>query len=155
MIWRYYRDKEYGHWVAITEGKNPTRKYYETRDALLLDNQDINKWNSLMHSPEKANSLLYIGEGGQWRLEPVRKPNIMREGMHIGVGAFNALLMAESPVHGVAFASGFALYEITEGLRLRDWAYRDLGGHLVGFAIVSTAIYWDSLYKIATSIWPW
>ena len=28
---------------------------------------------------------------------------------------------------------GFLAYEITEGIRIHDWAYRDIGGHLIGF----------------------
>ena len=39
--------------------------------------------------------------------------------------------------------AGFLAYEITEGLRIRDWAYRDVGGWLTGFSLcVFAGVLW-------------
>ena len=34
----------------------------------------------------------------------------------------------------------FIAYDITEDRRIRDWAYRDIGGYLAGFTIVITVL---------------
>ena len=67
----------------------------------------------------------------------MRTPGVMREGIHAFVGLFNAALLAFNPVAAAILFVGFLAYEITEGQRIRDWAYRDIGGHLVGFAVGS------------------
>ena len=107
------------------------------------------------HSPPGPSEDYYIGEGGQQRLEPVRGVNPMREGIHavlgFGVVAVSAGLATafgwafkrsqddfEAPVLLAIAVSYictwlFLRYEETEGQRIRDWAYRDIGGYLVGW----------------------
>ena len=42
----------------------------------------------------------------------------------------------------------FLAYEITEGWRIRDWAYRDIGGYMIGFTIVAGAV-------LPLLVWRW
>ncbi len=82
----------------------------------------------------------YIGDGGQLRRDPVRKLRWDREGIHALVGLFAAVLLsyADNPAliaGSVMFFVGFLAYEITEGWRIKDWAYRDIGGYLVGLGV--------------------
>ena len=60
--------------------------------------------------------------------------------IHVPVGALNAWFMSRDPVLGVVFFLGFMLYELTEDWRIRDQAFRDIKGYLVGLAICSTAL---------------
>ena len=95
--------------------------------------------------PPDENPAWYIGDGGQWRKDPVRRWAWQREGMHAVVGALAGLLIVAALFgqlpHGLALGAvgimftGFLAYEITEGLRIRDWAYRDVGGWLTGFSV--------------------
>ena len=55
--------------------------------------------------------------------------------LHIIPGAFNAWLFLISPHWGWAFCVGFILYELDEDWHLRDHAYLDIIGWLVGFAL--------------------
>ena len=91
----------------------------------------------------------YRGDGGQWRLDPVRRPKWDREGIHAIAGMFTAGLLALGIVSGaVIFFIGFLAYEITEGWRIRDWAYRDIGGYLIGLAIGLSVM-------AAFEVWAW
>ena len=130
----YYRDPDYSNWVVISAGAHPERWSYSTMEEAKSGLvQRINP-------PPDSNPAWYIGDGFQWRKEPVRTPGIWREGMHTFVGLFNAALLAFNPVAAAIVFVGFLAYEITEGLRIRDWAYRDIGGHLIGFAVGSTIL---------------
>ena len=133
MVPYCYRDPDYGDWVVISEGAYPTRAAQDMVQPSEDEAQRINP-------PPDSNPAWYVGDGFQWRKEPVRTPGVMREGIHAIVGLFNAALLAFNPVAAVILFVGFLAYEITEGLRIRDWAYRDIGGHLVGFAVGSTVL---------------
>ncbi len=97
--------------------------------------------------PPDDNPGWYRGDGGQWRLDPVRKPSLMREGIHALLGAVVAALPFLDALAGVDLAQLltaqalitilFLAYEITEGWRIRDWCYRDVGGFLMGFVAVT------------------
>lgn len=88
-------------------------------------------------------------ETQQWRLDPARKLRLDREGIHVALGALLGFLPYPALWWGqpellmavlLALALSTALflaYEITEGIRIRDWAYRDIGGFLIGFVVVS------------------
>ena len=130
----YYRDTDYGDWVTINAGAHPKRVFGGTMAEAAADGtQRINP-------PPDGNPAWYVGDGFQWRKEPVRAPGVWREGMHAFVGLFNAALLVFNPVAAVILFIGFLVYEITEGLRIRDWAYRDIGGHLFGFAAGSVVL---------------
>ena len=131
----YYRDPDYGDWVTISTGAHPERVSWDT-----MERASSGGVNHRINPPPDGNPAWYIGDGLQWRKEPVRTPGIGREGMHTFVGLFNAALLAFNPVAAAIVFVGFLAYEITEGLRIRDWAYRDIGGHLIGFAVGSTIL---------------
>ena len=93
----------------------------------------------------KDNTNAYLGDGGQLRVDPVRKPKWDREGIHAGIGLFIALwplavlfwgtdilLWAALAMQPVAMLL-FLAYEITEGWRINDWSYRDIGGYMAGW----------------------
>ena len=94
----------------------------------------------------KENAGAYIGDGGQLRLDPVRRFRWGREGQHALVGALvvvpaalayalgsQALWWASMAVMQPLALVMFLAYEITEGLRINDWAYRDIGGYMAGW----------------------
>ena len=97
--------------------------------------------------PPTSNPGWYRGDSGQWRLDPVRRPSFWREGQHAILGVFIGLL--PFLVHSWGLSAGFEAtlvaqvlvtllflaYEITEGWRIRDFAYRDIGGYLGGFVV--------------------
>ena len=129
----FYRDPDYGDWVTISTGTtHPERVSWDTMER--ASNGGV---NLRINPPPDGNPAWYVGDGFQWRKEPVRTPGFMREGIHAFVGLFNAALLAFNPVAAAILFVGFLAYEITEGQRIRDWAYRDIGGHLVGFAVGS------------------
>ena len=139
----YYKDPDYGDWIVLGPGKNPMRESYPTEEAIWGAPDRINP-------PPDSNPAWYIGDGQQWRKEPVRILKWDREGIHgilgLIVGALFPLaaIVPEIPhwysVGTVALVTFlFLTYEITEGLRIRDWAYRDIGFFVVGL-LVSTFI---------------
>ena len=99
----------------------------------------------------KDNPGAYIGDGGQLRLDPVRKPKWDREFIHgflgllVGLFALVGMLWGTSTMFWGSIATGavitflFLAYEITEGLRINDWAYRDIGGYLTGYTIATAS----------------
>ena len=105
--------------------------------------------------PPDENPAWYIGDGGQWRKDPVHRWAWQREGMHAVVGRPGRPSDRRRPLRpasstashwgavGIMF-TGFLAYEITEGLRIRDWAYRDVGGWLTGFSVCvfAGALWW-------------
>ena len=142
MIYRYYKDKEYRDWILITEGTKPERTYFKDFITLArsVDLTDVERINS----PDDSNPEWYIDEKTRhWRREPPRKPSLMREIIHIVPGAFTgALLWVGSPefiAAAVILLIGFLAYEITEGFRIKDLAYRDIHGFLFGFGAVMLA----------------
>ena len=91
------------------------------------------------------NEGAYIGDGGQLRVEPVRKPKWDREGIHALLGFIVAMWPLAALVWGTDMLLWSALamqpvalllflaYEITEGWRINDWSYRDIGGYMIGW----------------------
>lgn len=61
---------------------------------------------------------------------------------HIPVGGYNLWLLGKDTVAGIVFAIGFVvLYEINEDWHLRDGAYIDTQGWLIGFFLYSLWLY--------------
>ena len=105
----------------------------------------------------KENPGSYIGDGGQVRLDPVRQLKWGREGIHFALGLFVALLplvavlwgtvglmwamLAMQPVAVLLFIA----YEVTEGWRLNDWSYRDIGGFMGGWVFGLTLFLMGSI----------
>ena len=87
-----------------------------------------------------------IGDAGQWRRDPVRKFAWGREGQHFALGLLLAIVSASGIIfeelhiaYGLAIGAqvkiGFIVYEISEGWRIRDQAYRDIGPAFVGYLV--------------------
>ena len=101
--------------------------------------------------PPTTNEGWRRGDGGQWRLDPVphKRWAFWREGIHfifgIGVGLWLlAGIIAGVPLLPLVGLQAivtvlFLAYEITEGWRIRDWAYRDIGGYMAGYFVAVTA----------------
>jgi len=71
---------------------------------------------------------------------------LIRALMHIPVGLFNVFLAYVGWIYGLIFFGGFMVYEVTEDWRLKDGAYLDIYGYLIGFGVAATAIFILSLY---------
>ena len=109
--------------------------------------------------PPDDNPNWYQGEDGQWRLPAHNSLSPLREGQHILVGMVNALLLlfgaatlgTSVAITGAAVLfAGFLAYEITEGWRIRDWAYRDIGGFLTGWGL--TVGCWIAYHRIEAAL---
>ena len=99
--------------------------------------------------PPTSNPGWYRGDGGQWRLDPVRRASWFREGQHSLIGGLTAALpyaaywWGDLPLVAAALVAQllgvtlFLAYEVTEGWRIRDWAYRDIGGFMAGMLVVT------------------
>ena len=96
--------------------------------------------------PPPPGSGWRIGDAGQWRRDPVRAFRWGREGQHFALGIMLALISALGmyfdAVHiayGIAASAkilvAFLTYEISEGWRIRDQAYRDIGPAFVGYLV--------------------
>ena len=160
----YYQDPDYYNWVLITIGTNPDRKHFEGSDDL---GKYLTKHNIIaqrFNPPPTSNPEFYIDERAMnWRREPARGFSVMREGIHavlgLGLGLLVAFALFSTPlvlvyaltVTAIAVVL-FIAYETLEGWRIRDWAYRDIGGFKMGFlppAMIAGAVYiLDNLFKI-------
>ena len=144
---RYYRDPNYYDWILITEGTPPMRRTFETEADLAryVDSRGLKP--ERINPPKLGNNEEYIDEQThRWRIEPARQPSLFREYMHavlgLAVGGFGVfglfvggpLLIFALAINGLAMVK-FLAYEITEGLRLTDDAYRDIGGEKVGWLL--------------------
>ena len=106
-----------------------------------------------INPPDDSNPDWWF-TGRQWRKEPPRKPSVDREIMHaipgVLVGAlpwpFLVIALGMDNVHPAVWAvvgvlavvevlwfARFLAYEVTEGLRIKDWAFRDLAGEKIGW----------------------
>ena len=109
--------------------------------------------------PPTDNEGWRRGDGGQWRLDPVahNRWSFWREGVHFLVGLVTTgtwpgayLLGVDELLLSTAIvvtAVLFLAYEISEGWRIRDWAYRDIGGFMAGhvfgtFIWIAAAVRW-------------
>ena len=134
---RYYKDQEYGQWCVISVGKNPIRDWNHT------DIEQLGRENRISSPPNGNPDWWFTGR--VWRREPARKMSLDREGVHGAFGFLMGTLMAlslatDTLIWGILGVQAITLvlflsYEITEGLRIRDWAYRDIGGYLIGWLV--------------------
>ena len=154
-IYYHYIDPTYRDWVVLRAGKDPERMRFiahpEVPIGTILGTQIPDARHYRIHPPKDSSPAWYVeGEGHRirWRKEPERSWSMTREGMHMGVGAIvGVLLMLTqfgipwSAVLGVQAIATllFLAYEITEGIRILDMAYRDIGGYLTGFLVTSIA----------------
>ena len=154
MAGNYYKDPDYGNWVAIFGGKTPYREFFDTEEqaktfvANYSENDDPDFTIYRVNPPPDSNREWYIGDGQQWRKEPVRKQKWDREGVHAGLGLLLGILpfvanQWVSELTIIALVASvmtlvlFISYEITEGWRVRDWGYRDIGGAAIGYFVAT------------------
>ncbi len=69
------------------------------------------------------------------------KEKWFRAGIHIPVGLFNVFLLYVGIVYGVLFFTGFYVYELNEDWHLKDNAWLDIYGWLLGFGMGCTALF--------------
>ena len=119
--------------------------------------KEVHPLHGQVGGPPTGNPGWYKGDGGQWRLDPVRKMSWDREGIHFLLGLFVWSLPFACLPFGDIFGLWaltaivatvatvlFIVYEISEGWRIYDWAYRDVGGYLVGALL--TPVIWGLLF---------
>lgn len=63
------------------------------------------------------------------------KEKLFRAGIHVPVGLFNVFCLYTGIVYGIIFFAGFFVYELNEDWHLKDNAWLDIYGWLVGFGI--------------------
>lgn len=63
------------------------------------------------------------------------KEKLFRAGIHIPVGLFNVFCLYVGIVYGVLFFMGFFAYELNEDWHLKDGAWLDIFGWLIGFGM--------------------
>lgn len=146
-------DEGYHGFRCITEGTSPDRFWVPDfqRVQAAAEHRALTPFR--LPPPAKGYSdALNIGDGHQFRYEPVRVPSWDREGMHAVLGAVDAALLfaglylggnwfwAAAIVAVVSFLS-FMVYEVVEGFRLNDWGYRDVGGWKIGWRLVPVVVF--------------
>jgi len=68
--------------------------------------------------------------------------------IHIPLGFFNAMMMVESPNMGWAFMIFFMVYELNEDFHIKDQAWYDIKGWLVGFGVYFVAMrLWEMAFN--------
>jgi len=63
------------------------------------------------------------------------KQKIFRAILHIPVGVINYLLLGDSVAGAVLFFAGFMIYELNDDWHLKDGAFYDVFGYLIGLAV--------------------
>jgi hypothetical protein len=154
-VYYHYIDPTYRDWIVLRAGKDPERLRYsqhpEIPIGVVLANDLPEGKHYRIHPPKDSSPAWYIEGHGhriRWRKEPERGWSITREGMHMGIGAVVGALLVLTlfgvPLPAVLAVQAlvtvlFLAYEITEGIRILDMAYRDIGGYLTGFLVASIA----------------
>lgn len=64
-----------------------------------------------------------------------------RAGIHIPVGLFNVFLLYVGIIYGILFFAGFFIYELNEDWHLKDNAWLDIYGWLIGFGLGVSILY--------------
>ncbi len=63
------------------------------------------------------------------------KEKLFRAGIHIPVGLFNVFCLYAGIIYGILFFAGFFTYELNEDWHLKDNAWLDIYGWIIGFGI--------------------
>ncbi|MBA7561944.1 hypothetical protein ES708_03591 [subsurface metagenome] len=76
------------------------------------------------------------------------KQKVFRALMHVPVGIFNVFCLYVGIVFGVLFFTGFFIYELQQDYRLKDGAYLDIFGWLIGFGIAVALLFMLKMYNL-------
>ena len=134
----YYRDRYYGTWHTVRAGRDSQRTDWDAEP----NNPNFVR----IDPPDSSSPTEYLEKDTLvWRKPPARKMRWDREGIHFVLGLFvGAILVAgRRGVVPLPFAITvvavwaflFVVYEISEGWRIKDMAYRDVGAALSGFLV--------------------
>ena len=140
-----------GEWGATLPGNAAPKHWSAHYDLALGDLLEAAQTAGVqvrrVATPDSADPGWYLNRYLRWRKEPDRQPSLLREGIHAVMGAGLAALIVLAlhrgelvqlamEVNAVALVL-FLAYEITEGWRIKDWAYRDIGGAFAGWLTVA------------------
>ena len=70
-----------------------------------------------------------------------KRQKFKRALLHIPVGVFNIFCGYVSWIYALIFFGSFMVYEVTEDWRLKDHAYIDLYGYLIGLGLGVTGLF--------------
>jgi len=76
------------------------------------------------------------------------KQKTFRALIHIPVGLFNCFCLYVGIVFGVLFFIGFFIYELQQDYRLKDGAYLDIFGWLIGFGIAVALLFMLQMFNL-------
>ena len=158
----YYADPDWPQTNITFVGRNSPKielgeiDFIESglKDRLELKGVDVYR----VARPDDASPQSYLNERKEWRKDPPRGIQIMREGIHFILGALFVSFLGLAILNGLAafgitiFVSlvvGFFIYEVVEGWRIRDNAFRDIAGFLGG-TFLSAAIW---VWPLQDKLW--
>ncbi len=76
------------------------------------------------------------------------KQKVSRALMHVPVGIFNVFCLYVGIVFGVLFFAGFFIYELQQDYRLKDGAYLDIFGWLIGFGLGVALLFMLQMFNL-------
>ena len=76
------------------------------------------------------------------------KQKVSRALMHVPVGIFNVFCLYVGVVFGVLFFTGFFIYELQQDYRLKDGAYLDIFGWLIGFGLGVALLFMLQMFNL-------
>ena len=142
--WLEYSSTERSEAAAEVRTQNMAARYNNERyrEVGELLNEWFAKKTAPFAAPPSGNKNWFRGSFGQWRLPAAHKWQFGRQGIHALLGAWvGGLLLAGIFTHWGLIAAAtvitwlFCRYEVVEDARIRDFAYVDIGGYLVGFTL--------------------
>ncbi len=76
------------------------------------------------------------------------KQKTIRALIHVPVGIFNVFCLYVGVVFGVLFFIGFFIYELQQDYRLKDGAYLDIFGWLIGFGLGVALLFMLQMFNL-------
>ena len=76
------------------------------------------------------------------------RQKVSRALIHTPVGIFNVFCLYVGIVFGVLFFFGFFIYELQQDYRLKDGAYLDIYGWLIGFGLGVALLFMLQMYNL-------
>ncbi len=76
------------------------------------------------------------------------KQKVSRALIHVPVGIFNVFCLYVGIVFGILFFTGFFIYELQQDYRLKDGAYLDIFGWLIGFGLGVALLFMLQMFNL-------